>query len=259
MSVSVVREMYEKDWESFQVCGFSNQSYQSMITREKIQNSAFVKAAGIFCMGEWYRRYLIERGISPNKIYTVGAGINLDANKIDASQKEGNKILFVGRDFKRKNGPLVLEAFQKAREKRRDIELYIAGPSKQKDADGVHWLGDVSSDRLAEYFNRCDVFCMPSKFEAYGIVFIEALTYGLPCIGRNAFEMPYLIQDGKTGFLLQDEDAWLLAQLMLRALEDSQMKENVVTNRAHYLKEYSWDMVARKMAEVIDGRNADRK
>ena len=100
---------------------------------------------------------------------------------------------------------------------------------------------------------------MPSKFEAYGIVFIEALTYGLPCIGRNAFEMPYLIQDGKTGFLLQDEDAWLLAQLMLRALEDSQMKENVVTNRAHYLKEYSWDMVARKMAEVIDGRNADRK
>ena len=48
----------------------------------------------------------------------------------------------------------------------------------------------------------CDVFCMPSYFEAYGLVFVEALTFGLPCIGRNCYEMPYFIEDGKTGLLL---------------------------------------------------------
>ena len=41
---------------------------------------------------------------------------------------------------------------------------------------------------------------MPSYFEAYGLVFIEALTYGLPCIGRNAFEMPNFIQDSEKVF-----------------------------------------------------------
>ena len=47
----------------------------------------------------------------------------------------------------------------------------------------------------------CDVFCMPSYFEAYGLVFVEALTFGLPCIGRNCYEMPYFIEEGKTGLL----------------------------------------------------------
>ena len=47
---------------------------------------------------------------------------------------------------------------------------------------------------------------MPSYFEAYGLVFAEALTYGLPCIGRDKFAMSEFIEDGCTGRLISGED-----------------------------------------------------
>lgn len=172
---------------------------------------------------------------------------------IDESQKRGNKILFVGKDFKRKNGPLVLEAFYRAKKVRPNIELYIAGPTTLKvdNTLGVHNLGQLTFDELVAYFNLCDIFCMPSKFEAYGIVFPEALTFGLPCIGRNAFEMPYFIEDGVTGYLLERENAEELSELMLKLLENRNIQNNVKSRREYFLNEYSWDTVAKRIVEVI--------
>lgn len=188
-----------------------------------------------------------------DKTYFVGGGINLDRSLIDESNKQGNKILFVGKDFERKNGPLVLEAFFIAKKIRPDIELYIVGPSKlnmNKD-DGVYNLGRLSFNEVVKYFNLCDIFCMPSKFEAYGIVFPEALAFGLPCIGRDAFEMPYFIEDGVTGFLLKKENPQELADLILKLLEDKEIRHNVSCRRKYYLQEHSWDTVAKRMMEVM--------
>lgn len=176
-------------------------------------------------MGHWIADWLVEKqGLDREKVYAVGAGVNVDVNKVDYSRKTGRRILFVGRDFERKNGPLVLEAFRVLRTRMADAELYIAGPRGIGSTnDNVLYLGDLSRDDLSEVFNLCDVFCMPSKFEAYGMVFPEALCYGLPCIGRDAFEIPYFIEDGKTGLLLRDEDSFELASLMERCLRDRSM------------------------------------
>ena len=148
-----------------------------------------------------------ELNLPKGKVHHVGGGCNIDVSRIDVSKKTGNKILFVGRDFKRKNGPLVVEAFKKAKAVSPEIELYIAGTNNVNiDYDGIHILGDISSEELTEYFNICDIFCMPSIFEAYGLVFPEALTFGLPCIGRDAYEMPHFIEENETGYLLKEED-----------------------------------------------------
>lgn len=251
LSVSAVKHLYENYKDLFQISGFQNIPYNTIVKRTEIQNISYRDCAGIFCMGEWFRNFLVNNGIPENKVYAVGAGINLDKDKIDLTHKEGNKILFVGRDFNRKNGPLVLRAFKKAQAIRPGIELYIAGPAKRDDISGVHWLGDVPSSDLAYYFNLCDIFCMPSRFEAYGIVFIEALTYGLPCIGRDAFEMPFFIDEGKTGYLLKHEDDSELSELLLKLLDNNEIKNNVFSKREEYLNKYSWDAVANRMAHII--------
>lgn len=98
----------------------------------------------------------------------------------------------------------------------------------------------------------CDIFCLPSYFEAYGLVFVEALSFGLPCIGRDCYEMPYFIEEGKTGLLLNKDDASELAALMERLLKDELIKENVKARRDYYLKEYSWDSVALRMKKIIE-------
>jgi len=92
---------------------------------------------------------------------------------------------------------------------------------------------------------------MPSKFEAYGLVFIEALVYGLPCIGRDAYEMPYFIKENETGYLLREESPQTLAGLMEKALANEKMKENVRSKREYYIKEYSWETVAKRIAAVV--------
>lgn len=137
-----------------------------------------------------------------------------------------------------------------------DSELYVAGPKKNPISNpvkGYHFLGDLKSQELSEFYNKCDIFCMPSFFEAYGLVFVEALIFGLPCIGRNCYEMPYFIQDGKTGYLLsKNGTAQELAEKMENALKNDEMRSAVISQRENYIKQYSWDSVADRIKNVID-------
>lgn len=113
-------------------------------------------------------------------------------------------------------------------------------------------MGQLPFEKVANLYNMCDIFCLPSYFEAYGLVFVEALSFGLPCIGRDCYEMPYFIEEGKTGLLLKEDDANELASLMESLLKDKNMKENVRCRHDFYLKEYSWDSVAQRMKNVME-------
>lgn len=182
-------------------------------------------------------------------------GVNVDKSLIRPQKKTHNKILFVGKDFKRKGGYVTYEAFRLLREQGKNVELYVAGPASNpidNPVDGYHYMGQVNFEAVAELFNKCDLFCMPSYFEAYGLVFIEALTFGLPCIGRDCYEMPYFIDEGKTGLLLKHDDSKELAGLMEEILSNETYKQNVKANHDNYIAEYSWDAVARRMKEAMD-------
>lgn len=181
-----------------------------------------------------------------------GGGINLDVSKIDLKNKQSNTFIFIGKDFNRKNGPLVLEAFKLLKKKIPNIKLNIVGPSNLDIIeDGVNYYGTLSFEEEIKIINESDVMVMPSLFEAYGLVFVEALTYGLPCIGRNAYEMPYFIEENKTGYLLKNQSIEELSILMEQAITNTNMKDNVIKNHEYYKKEYSWDTVASRIAEVI--------
>ncbi len=251
-----VKKMFEENPELFGISNYANLSKEWIAYQEQRQSSFMKGMAGVFVMGRWLKKELTERyGLPEEKVHHVGGGINLNPDLADAGGKGRNKILFVGRDYERKNGPLVVEAFLRLRRKRKDLELYIAGPKAQAyDGSGVHFLGEVPSERLPVYLNLCDIFCMPSLFEAYGMVFAEALAFGLPCIGRNAFEMPYFIEDGKTGYLLRRQSAGELAELMDRLLDNETVFKNVRDKREYYLEEYSWERVAQRIVRVM-GRN----
>lgn len=254
LHVGYVKKMMEERPDIFKISGFQSNSYKAICKREQYQKGFYENVDGILTMGKWLKAELIDSyGLPKEKVFHVGGGVNIDVSKIDYSQKKGNKILFVGRDFERKNGPLVVKAFSLAKKKRNNLELYIAGPNNLKVCGGgITLLGDLPYRELAYYFNLCDVFCMPSRFEAYGIVFIEALAFGLPCIGRDAYEMPYFIEDEKTGYLLKEDSAEELSSLLLAAVDNIEMKLTVRNNRDYYIEEYSWDAVCRRISDVIN-------
>lgn len=256
LSVSFLKYVYLNNQNLFKYSGFGSISMKNLLKREQMEKQYFEKCSGIFTMGKWYRDFLVDVcKIDSNKVFHVGGGVNININCIDYSQKEGNKILFVGRDFKRKGGELVYKAFAFLVKKHPECELHIAGPDKnpiKESLPGYYFYGDCTKDTLSFLFNKCDIFCMPSYFEAYGLVFIEALTYGLPCIGRNAFEMTNFIQEGETGFLINDDNVENLSQKMYHLLKDEKIKENVRNKKDYFVSEYSWDTVAKRITNSIN-------
>lgn len=255
LGVSYLKKLFIADPEMFKYSGFGNITMKNLLKREIMEKNYFKLCTAIFTMGKWYRNFLVEEcKVDSSKVFHVGGGINLNKYNIDYSKKEENKILFVGRDFKRKGGELVYEAFSLLKKKHPELELHIAGPSKspiKNPISGCYFYGDCTREELSSLFNKCDIFCMPSYFEAYGLVFIEALTYGLPCIGRNAFEMSNFIQDGETGFLINDDNIEDLSDKMYSLLKNQRIKKIVRDKKDYYIQEYSWNSVAKRMIKVI--------
>lgn len=260
LTVSYVEYMSKNLPTTFKVSGFNIFDQQTIKKKLALEEEYQRNCTAIFCMGEWLRQDCINRlGLDSNQVYAVGGGININVNNINNDiKKECNKVLFIGRDFKRKGGFLVYEAFCKLKKEKPDAELYVAGPKINPIShpiNGYYFLGDCNHETLSSYFNLCDIFCMPSYFEAYGLVFIEALTYGLPCIGRNCYEMPYFIQDGETGYLIDQDDPEKLASMMFHLLSDDRIKNNVLSKRAWYLKNYTWEAVAKRINDIIKTYN----
>lgn len=258
LSVSYLKYLYEHENDVFNSSAFAKAEYKYLCKREELQLDFYNQCSGIFTMGEWLKKDLIDRnGIDPSKVHCVGAGINVDASLIDYSKKQGNKILFIGRDYKIKNVYLVIEAFKKAKKIKQDLMLYIIGNDDfHIKEEGIKCIGELDHNKLIDYYNLCDIYCMPSLFEGFGITFVEALIFGLPCIGRNAYEMPFLIEDGKTGYLLNNKnDSTELSELMLKALDNKEMIKNVILKKEELIKKYSWDAVAKRIYDVISNNS----
>lgn len=243
-------------------CFRRNVSQKVIEIRKVRQKEYYEKCTGIFVMGEWLKKYMISQLKLPeNKVHCVGAGYDIDIKRYDPSKRQGNKILFVGIDFERKAGPLVVEAFKLLKKKyQKNAELYILGPKRinlKEECEGIHFLGNVSGDKITDYYNLCDSFCMPSYLEPFGKVYIEALAYGMPVIARNSFAAPDYITDGKNGFLIESDDVGLLAEKMYASLTDNTIKENVINGMGRIREYYSWDAVAERINDVIK-KNADK-
>lgn len=255
VSALFVQYLMEKEPCTFELSNFRGASYDSIKKRANLQRKYYDGCKGVFTMGKWLSKFLIDNEIvRSDKVFHVGGGINLDKSVIDYSNKKGKRILFVGRDFVRKGGQLVIEAFKILKKTRKDVELYLAGPITNpvlEQIEGYHFIGDCDYKKTAELFNLCDVFCMPSYFEAYGIVFIEALCFGLPVIGRDVYEMPYIVKDGKSGLLLSNNSPSELANMIEKTLEDKEMAYYVREHQQDYLDRYSWDAVGKRIYNII--------
>lgn len=237
---------------------FGKQRNHSLLAmRNKNATEFYRECKGIFTMGQWLADDLSDcTGIPSNKIHCVGGGTNVPVSLIDSSKKIGNKFLFVGKDFERKNGKLVVDAFQILNNRHNgQYELYIAGPKEwpleKAMPEGIHFLGLKNTNELAEYYNLCDVFVMPSRFEAYGLVFAEALIYGLPIIGRDAFAMRDFVDCGENGYLLKTNSSEELAALMESAILNDELRKRVISNRERYIEQYSWQSVVKRMLDTM--------
>ena len=229
--------------------------------------AVYGRVAHLFTISERLRRSFIEDfGIPEGRVTTIHAGPNLDVGRIPwprpAPPMGGPTILFVGRQFHRKGGDLVLRAFERVRERIPDARLVIAGPSDlQVSQPGVSLLGFLDKDtpegwqKLLDTYAASTVFCLPTRFEAFGIVYLEAMCFGLPCVGPEAWAVPEMIVDGVTGFTFPSEDVEALADRLTSVLrEPDRARRMGEAGRERALSHFTWPATIGRMLDVVERR-----
>jgi glycosyltransferase involved in cell wall biosynthesis len=162
----------------------------------------------------------------------LAAWRDLLARNPAAPQPEKFTVLTVGRFYPRKKLHLLLTAAGRLRHEIPALEFRIVGdgPERRKLHTlwremhlqyTVRWLGDLSAEDLAREYNRCDVFCLPSVQEGFGIVFLEAMAAGKPIVAANAAAVPEVIPQG---LLVKPENGDALVEGLRRIHGDAALR-----------------------------------
>jgi phosphatidylinositol alpha-1,6-mannosyltransferase len=120
-------------------------------------------------------------------------------------------------------------------------------------ADKVFLPGAVSDELLPSYYENCDLFVLPSTEEGFGIVFLEAMHHGKPCIGARAGGVPEVIRDGATGVLVDPSNLAIeVPEAILRLLQDPALRRTMGTNgRARLEENFSLDCFRDRLEDIL--------
>jgi glycosyltransferase involved in cell wall biosynthesis len=218
----------------------------------------------IFTMSEWLRAsFISDFGQSPDKVVAVGAGANFSALPAPAERDWTTpRFLFVGRDWERKGGPNLLRAWPALRRARPDATLRIVGPTAIPEAlpAGVEFVGrlDPSTPEGQAAFDtayrEATAFVMPSLFEPFGIVFLEAMAHGLPCVAADRCAMPEIVHDHVTGRIAAPEDPGALAEALISVADPHTACRMGVAGRERMREQFTWEAVADRILAEIEAR-----
>jgi glycosyltransferase involved in cell wall biosynthesis len=242
------------------IAPLTDRELRSVIERER---RIYARATTIFTMSDCLRQSFVDDfGIDPKRVVTVRAGANLrripSEADLGAPKAAEPTVLFVGKQFERKGGPQLVTAFQRVRQALPHARLLIVGSRPEiPPVPGIEVIGYVDREAsgarsLAALYLTSDLFCMPSRYEPFGAVFVEAMLHGLPCVATDQWAMPEIIDDGATGWLAPADDIGALTQALIKALSNRQQLRRMGEEaRRRALDKFSWTRVASMMIEAM--------
>jgi phosphatidylinositol alpha-1,6-mannosyltransferase len=171
-------------------------------------------------------------------IERLGSGFLLMAGRMSVSER------YKGHDEVLAAFPAVLQQVPQARlvvagggDDRARLEAAAAGAGLR---DHVTFIGFVSEATLSELFTRCAAYVLPSRGEGFGLVYLEAMRAGKPCIAATGSAAEEIIVDGTTGFLVDPNDRQALSGSLVRLLTEPDLARRLgESGRALWLERFS--------------------
>lgn len=175
----------------------------------------------IINISNYEQNQAIEYGLNKNKMVMIYNGVEDKINKSNLKLNwDNNKInlLFVGRLDRQKGLDLFLDVYDKM--KLENIHLYVIGTSVlddnlPKSTKYVTYLGWVDNKDIDAYYQACDAVIMPSRWEGFGLVAIEAMKNSKAVIVSNRGALPELIKEDFTGYIFNIDDEISLKNRLL--------------------------------------------
>ena len=162
----------------------------------------------IVCNSIYERNMALNVGIDKDKLLTIYNGVEVQSNylckkKIDENDTSQIKTLFVGRFDYQKGYDILLEIVRKV-EGNFSFDVIGEGVNEyveRLDKNNLNYHGWLSKKEIEEYYKNSTFLIMPSRWESFGLIAVEAQSFGLPVLANNICSLPEVISTGKTGLL----------------------------------------------------------
>lgn len=212
------------------------------------ERALFTHSVGVIAISDNIKDTVEELyGVELKCVDTVYLGVEEPESMPIVNNDNNVKILFVGRLERRKGIHTLLEAVPGILENNSNIELILVGNdglvdeslkdtfrdyftkkySKKSWFGQIKFLGEVSNVVKNREFASCDILVAPSLYESFGIILIEAMSYGKPVVGCNIGGMQEIVMDGDTGYLIKPEQKRELVDALNSLVKDKGKREQM--------------------------------
>ena len=238
---------------------FLNKSYRN--AKKIIVPSEFTKNKINEISGENYNIDVIHNGVDYERF--------LDSSgSTEVKEKYGGKkiITTVGGLKPRKGQDIVLKAMPKILEEHPNTVYMVVGGgewlgtlealAKELGIEGdVDFVGQINADEVNKYFHACDLYVHTPRvthlnFEGFGIVYIEASACEKPIVATDAGGIKDAIVEGKTGFVVGDEDVDAVAEAVIKILNDEELSKRLGKDGKEYAKQHDWSIIGQKYLDA---------
>jgi len=211
--------------------------------------------------------FCVALGVPGDKIEVIPNGVDLSIfnTNVDGSAmrsklnvKQGPLVATAIRLVKRKGPEHLVNAFSKVLKKMPNAKLAVAGGGTEAASlraqikklgmgKSVFMLGKLQREEVARLMVAADVFVLPSLFESFGLVLLEAMAVGTPVVCTRTQGALEIVKDGEDGLIVPPGDDDALADAIVRVLSDRQLAKRLMTSGQKTVHEkFSWEKTAKK-------------
>jgi len=213
---------------------------------------------------------VIPPGVDVSHFYPIPSD---EAKMFIGLKPEDRMVLFVGRIEPLKGVDTLIQAMSCLQLKEaRPVHLAIIGGEPGASAEemtvemarlqklcddlgvdqSVVFLGKRDQDKLPYYYSAAEVLVMPSHYESFGMVALEAMACGTPVIASDVGGLGYLVRDGETGFTIPDQEPETLCEKISWLLNDKALHTTMSQRAVEYAQDYAWEKIAKQIVGVYE-------
>ena len=250
---------------------FKNLCDLSVRDGHRLERYALERSSLAIYASEWAAASAVrDYGADPSKVKVVPFGANIDVKPelseireiIRQRSTEECHLLFMGVDWDRKGGNIALEAAQILHDTGTKVTLHIVGIRKPPVAEWPSFVIDhkfiskrtqEGRSQIQQLLKQCHFLILPTRAEAYGLVFCEANAYGMPVLATNVGGIPTIVREDMNGWMfpLQATGAAYADRIRQIMAERTRYENHCLESYNEFMTRLNWDVAGKHIQSLI--------